>query len=65
MADSPKASEIEKETMSQEEIQEMIGKYDPDFAFRRLEGVMRAFTFAFAVLFSLYQTVCQLLYPVP
>ncbi|MDQ0919188.1 TRAP transporter 4TM/12TM fusion protein [Paenibacillus sp. V4I5] len=65
MADSPKASEIEKETMSQEEIQEMIGKYDPDFAFRRLEGVMRAFTFAFAVLFSLYQLYVSFFTPFP
>ncbi|MDF2645658.1 MAG: conserved hypothetical rane protein [Paenibacillus sp.] len=65
MADSPKASEIEKETMSPEEIQEMIGKYDPDFAFRRLEGVMRAFTFAFAVLFSLYQLYVSFFTPFP
>jgi TRAP transporter 4TM/12TM fusion protein len=65
LADSPKASEIEKETMSPEEIQEMIGKYDPDFAFRRLEGVMRAFTFAFAVLFSLYQLYVSFFTPFP
>ncbi|WP_307555914.1 TRAP transporter permease [Paenibacillus sp. V4I5] len=51
--------------MSQEEIQEMIGKYDPDFAFRRLEGVMRAFTFAFAVLFSLYQLYVSFFTPFP
>lgn len=65
MTDNPKVSELEKESMSQAEIQEMIGKYDPDFNFRRLEGAMRAVTSAFAVLFSLYQLYVSFFTPLP
>ncbi|WP_199617215.1 TRAP transporter permease [Paenibacillus alkalitolerans] len=51
--------------MSQAEIQKMIGKYDPDFALRRLEGTMRAVTFTFAVLFSVYQLYVSFFTPLP
>ncbi len=61
MTDNPKVPE----SMSQAEIQKMIGKYDPDFALRRLEGTMRAVTFTFAVLFSVYQLYVSFFTPLP
>jgi TRAP transporter 4TM/12TM fusion protein len=52
-------------SMKQAEIEEMIGQYDPDFNLRRLKGVMRAFTFAFALLFSMYQLYVSFFTPMP
>lgn len=65
MTDNPKLSAIEKGSSMNHEIDELIGQYDPEFNFRRLKGVMRAFTFAFAILFSLYQLYVSFFTPMP
>ncbi len=66
MTDNPKLPTMVNGTsMKQAEIEEMIGQYDPDFNLRRLKGVMRAFTFAFALLFSMYQLYVSFFTPMP
>lgn len=65
MANNTKASEADKEPMNQEQIHVLLGKYDRDFAYRRLKGFMRVFTFTFAVCFSLYQLYVSFFTPFP
>ncbi|WP_052475969.1 TRAP transporter permease [Cohnella kolymensis] len=65
MADNNKTSELDKQPLNQEQLEEIMGQYDRDFAYRRLQGFMRYFTFAFAVLFSVYQLYVSFFTPFP
>ncbi|GAA4727108.1 TRAP transporter permease [Brevibacillus fulvus] len=54
-----------QQTMNQQEMDQLIAKYDKESAYRQFTGPMKWITFVILVLFSLYQLASSLLIPLP
>jgi len=56
---------MSQQNMNQQEMEELIAKYDKESAFRQLSGVMKWVSYGMLVLFSVYQLVSTLFFTLP